>query len=43
MVKNSYIFEKFCKDRLSVPFAYGGWGFGPQTPVLLLSPVIATL
>jgi len=44
------IFEKICKNRLSVggsiselPFASGGWGLRPQTPVLLLSPTITSL
>jgi len=43
------IFGKKYKSRLSVmgsatepPFASGGWGLHPQTPVLLLPPTITT-
>jgi len=34
------IFWKNCKEP---PFGSGGWGLRPQTPALLLSPVISTL
>jgi len=47
---DAYFLEKDVRNRLSVggpapepPLASGGWGLGPQTPALFLSPTITTL
>jgi len=50
MLKNAYFYTIKCKNCLSVggsapepPLASGCWELRPQTPALLLLPVVTTL